>query len=97
MSKWTQVYNRPAWRRVRLVVLERDGGLCQIRGPGCKVDADQVDHVVPVELGGAWYDERNLRAACGPCNRGRASAGDRVGTWRTNARYSTAPRPSREW
>jgi hypothetical protein len=29
MGRWSQVYNTPARRPVRLVVLERDGGLCQ--------------------------------------------------------------------
>jgi 5-methylcytosine-specific restriction protein A len=82
----------PAWRRVRLVVLERDGGLCQIRGPTCKVAADQADHIVRPEDGGAWFDEANLRAACAPCNLGRRPRGGlwgHIGTKRL--------RPSREW
>jgi 5-methylcytosine-specific restriction protein A len=87
-------YDSPVWRRVRLVVLERDGHVCQIRGPRCKVAAGEVDHIVRPELGGAWYDEGNLRAACAPCNRGR---GGRVGAALTNARWAKPLRPSREW
>jgi 5-methylcytosine-specific restriction protein A len=94
MSKWTQIYNTPAWRAVRLVVLERDGWLCRIRGPKCLLDATEVDHIIRPADGGALYDPDNLRASCGPCNRAR---GGRIGAQMTNARYSKAPRPSREW
>jgi 5-methylcytosine-specific restriction endonuclease McrA len=94
VGSFSQVYNMPAWRRVRLVVLERDGRLCQIRGPRCQLEATEVDHIVRPEDGGAWYDEVNLRAACGPCNHGR---GGKIGAFRTNSRYMAGPRPSREW
>lgn len=85
-------YDSPAWRRVRLVVLARDGGLCQIRDRDCDLDAGEVDHIIRPEDGGAWYDEANLRAACRRCN---AARGGRVGAARTNARLG--PPPSREW
>lgn len=60
-----------AWPRVRLRVLERDGYLCRIRGAKCTVTATQVDHIVPVSKGGAWWDEANLRASCAKCNLSR--------------------------
>ena len=81
-SAWP--YNSPAWRRVRLAVLNRDGWVCQIRGPRCEVQANQADHVIPWRVGGAIFDPDNLRAACGPCNAGRAY-------------HETKRRPSREW
>lgn len=59
------------WPKVRLKVLERDGWLCQIRGPGCTVKATCVDHIVEVLSGGSWWDESNLRAACVTCNNRR--------------------------
>lgn len=88
-------YDTPAWRRVRAAVLVRDGFVCQIRGPKCKVDATQVDHIIRPEDGGGWYDLENLRGACAWCNRSR---GGKVGARRTNGRF-TAKRlnPSREW
>jgi 5-methylcytosine-specific restriction protein A len=72
------------WRKVRLAVLERDGHVCQIRGPKCEVSAGVVDHIIPWRVGGALYDPENLRAACATCNSGRV--------WRNPVR-----RPSREW
>ena len=79
------------WRKLRPVILERDGYLCQIRGPRCTTEADQVDHIIPWRAGGAMYDPDNLRAACGTCNKGRAR---RDGVGSTNNRR---PKPSREW
>lgn len=55
------------WRRVRLEVLARDGCRCH----WCGEYADTVDHVVPLAVGGARLDPRNLVAACGRCNFGR--------------------------
>lgn len=77
-------YDHPVWRELRVVVLERDGGVCQIRGPRCRLDASDVDHRVPWQAGGAWFDLENLRAACETCNRGRA-------------RKPVERRPSRTW
>jgi 5-methylcytosine-specific restriction enzyme A len=77
-----------SWRKVRLAVLERDGWKCQIRLPGCRGEADEVDHVVPHDRGGAWYDEANLRASCGFCNRARGN--------RQRQRFGSR-NPSREW
>lgn len=59
--------NTSAWKRTRRTVLERDGGECQIGGRGCRYEATEVDHIVPVNLGGD-SSLGNLRAACRPCN-----------------------------
>jgi 5-methylcytosine-specific restriction endonuclease McrA len=58
-----------AWQRVRLVVLERDGYVCQ----WCGAAATTVDHVVELAAGGDRLELDNLVAACRPCN-GRRSA-----------------------
>lgn len=65
-------YSGP-WNRIRLKILERDGYQCQVRGPTCTGVATQVDHIVPVSEGGAWWDEANLRASCAKCNRRRVN------------------------
>lgn len=82
MAKWP--YNGP-WRRIRLEILERDGYRCQIRGPNCTKVADQVDHIIPAEQGGAPYEHSNLRAACRRCNVGRANRDREQNGWRTSA------------
>jgi 5-methylcytosine-specific restriction protein A len=59
------------WRKIRLEILERDRHRCQIKGPGCTGEALEVDHILPVSLGGAWWDPENLRASCSRCNNAR--------------------------
>jgi hypothetical protein len=75
-------YHTPQWRRVRKQVLERDGGRCRIQGDRCKLVAAHVDHIVPVDAGGAWFDLDNLRASCAPCNLGRAARSKHKDGWR---------------
>ncbi|ALA67567.1 HNH endonuclease [Corynebacterium lactis] len=60
--------SRGAPARIRAVVLNRDGGQCQVRGPRCEVVAVEVDHIVPVFEGGT-DDLCNLQAVCGQCHR----------------------------
>jgi 5-methylcytosine-specific restriction protein A len=63
-----------AYRLLRLWVLDRDRGQCQIRGPKCTQLATEVDHIVSRADGGQVFDPANLRAACRPCNAARGAA-----------------------
>jgi 5-methylcytosine-specific restriction endonuclease McrA len=56
------VYATARWRRLRRMVMERDGHRCTVEG--CDRPADAVDHVVSLEDGGAPYSLLNLRAIC---------------------------------
>lgn len=63
--------------RLRLAVLARDEGVCQLRYPGiCTHMATEADHVRARETHGDTLD--NLQAACRPCNlhKGRPAAAD---------------------
>jgi 5-methylcytosine-specific restriction endonuclease McrA len=59
------------WRRIRREVLQRDNNQCQIKGEGCTQIAQQVDHILPVSMGGDWFEKDNLRASCARCNNNR--------------------------
>jgi 5-methylcytosine-specific restriction protein A len=75
------------WQRLRLQVLERDGWRCQIRGPKCLGEADEVDHIVPVLVDPyRELDPTNCRASCRPCNLDRRGGGTGL-----------VNRSSREW
>jgi 5-methylcytosine-specific restriction endonuclease McrA len=67
-----KAYNS-AWRRVRLLVLERDEHRCTINMEGCTGAATCVDHIVPLVFGGAPYALENLRASCHNCNTSRSN------------------------
>jgi 5-methylcytosine-specific restriction protein A len=72
------------WKRLRRQVMDRDSGLCQIRGPRCAIDATMVDHITPVSMGGE-DSEDNAQAVCGPCH----------DTKTARERAALRPRPSR--
>ena len=53
------------WRKLRLEVLDRDRWRCQ----ACKkAGILEVDHIVPVQDGGAAYDPGNLQVLCRGCH-----------------------------
>lgn len=56
------------WRERRSVVLRRDGETCRY----CRTTVGpwEIDHVVPLRLGGS-HDLENLAVACVPCNRSK--------------------------
>lgn len=91
MSKFRE-RGRP-WKRVRRRVLD-DSDTCWLCG---HLGADEVDHVIPISLGGAQLDPANLRPAHGirgcpfchrKCNRERGA----------NLGYLPArPATSRDW
>lgn len=97
--------NRPyqgRWKIVRRQVLERDGHTCQINLPGCTVTATTVDHITPVALGGEWYDDNNLRAACHQCNSTLGGLTKKlvkrpVNNSKTNNDQNKNENPSRNW
>jgi 5-methylcytosine-specific restriction endonuclease McrA len=76
------------WRTLRAYVLQRDHNLCRIGGPKCIGTATHVDHVIPLEQGGAKYEESNCRAACIPCNTGRRTS---------TSDYQPESRPVSKW
>lgn len=56
---------------LRVQVGERDNWTCGYCGS--KSGPFDVDHVVPISLGGALTDLRNLLLACAPCNRSKGA------------------------
>ena len=74
-SRFHAALNRRRWQHVRLQVLGRDNWRCQ----NCGRYGREVDHVTPLEQGGAAYDLANLQTLCG--GRGgchaRKTAGER--------------------
>lgn len=65
-------YRSTAWRNLRTVVL-RAHPLCQ--GSGCHAVATLVDHIVPIDRGGAKLEIENLQALCSSCHARRPEHG----------------------
>lgn len=54
------------WQRVRKSVLVRDGYRCAQCGA---IDiSHEVDHIIPLEAGGAAVDDTNLQTLCEVCH-----------------------------
>ena len=56
--------NLRRWWRVRRKVLQRDGWRCR----HCGRPGNEVDHVIPMDKGGAIYDMDNLQVLSRPCH-----------------------------
>ena len=64
------------WKRKRAQVLERDGYLCvECAKVGKVVPARDVDHIVPLHLGGS-DDVANLQALCRECHAVKSAGED---------------------
>jgi 5-methylcytosine-specific restriction enzyme A len=91
-------YNTPAWKAVRLVVLERDHHLCQLRlDARCTIRATHVDHIVEPSKGGAFFDLGNLRASCGHCNVAKRNRNIAADARRQRAIDNQTFKTSRQW
>ena len=66
------------WKKLRLMVLARDGYTCY----ACGGEAKEVDHIWPRAKGGDTFDPLNCAAICRACN---LAKGDRF--------FSPAPTP----
>jgi len=92
MASTSPVYRSQAWKRLRLLALQRDGYVCCIRLPGCTGVATCVDHVMPLALAPDLALElENLRSSCQRCN---AVLGSRLGNARKRARARARYRPA---
>lgn len=70
----SRLYDRQRWHRVRARELARDP-VCE----GCEEQASMhVDHITPLDQGGAPYDPENLQALCIPCHNEKTAA-DKAG------------------
>lgn len=65
MGKFHRKLDRKRWARVRRSVLERDGYACKKCGRRGRLE---VDHIQPLQRGGAEFDPANLQALCRPCH-----------------------------
>jgi 5-methylcytosine-specific restriction endonuclease McrA len=71
------------YKKVRLIVLARDGYVCYY----CGQDANTVDHIVSIKNGGDPVNPENLIACCKRCNSAKGSRSQGVFL----ARDSTPP------
>ena len=69
MPRWP--YGTKQWRYARLEKLSA-APVCEM----CGALADQVDHIKPIEVGGAPFDQGNLQSLCQKCHSAKTAAED---------------------
>ena len=84
------------WARVRRAILIRDKYRCRLCGAAGRLE---IDHVIPLDHGGAALDPANLQTLCVPCHlaktaaeRGRTVDPERA-AWREYLRAGIATEP----
>lgn len=76
-SKHHTLYVSKRWQKIRRMVLLREPFCRSCMKRGRLVPAVQVDHIVPLEDGGATYDESNLQPLCRSCHSAKSFSGQK--------------------
>ena len=63
-----RVYDLRAWPRVRREQLVREPLCRHCKLAGIIKPAHHVDHIIPINKGGDWFDPENLQSLCAECH-----------------------------
>lgn len=63
-TKGADVYKTKRWQALRRTILRRDRYTCR----QCLKWGNEVDHIVPIQAGGATWSEDNLQTLCKRCH-----------------------------
>ena len=61
-----------SWFFIRKDILRRDRYSCSICKKRLKKAFLDVDHIIPVQMGGKLFDKNNLRTLCKECHRAKS-------------------------
>ena len=74
----SKIYKGRQWQKVRRIILHKQP-LCVIcHSKGRYTTANTIDHIQPINKGGAVYNLENLQALCSSCHNSKSSK-DRQG------------------
>jgi 5-methylcytosine-specific restriction enzyme A len=83
------VYKTRMWLRRRLQVLSRDPICADGRVCGHNRLSTEVDHIVPLDLGGERYAMNNLRGTCSDCHQAKTAEENRKRRATVTREYAT--------
>jgi len=66
-------YTSTAWRKIRAQVIGRDPLCVRCLDNNRLVDTTTVDHIVPINRGGARLDLTNLQGLCSSCHNAKSA------------------------
>jgi 5-methylcytosine-specific restriction endonuclease McrA len=67
----TEFNRNNSWYWVRKDVLRRDRFRCSICGERKRKALLDVDHIIPLQMGGKHFDKGNLRTLCKECHKAK--------------------------
>ena len=67
-NKNEKFYNSKAWRNLRANYIQRNPICVMCKAQGKLTPGDHIDHIRPIEQGGAALDESNLQTLCISCH-----------------------------
>jgi len=67
-------YQSTAWRKLRAVKIERFPLCEECQRRGITTPAQMVDHIVPINKGGAPFDIDNIQSPCHQCHNRKSGA-----------------------
>lgn len=76
--EWQAFYNSKAWKKVRRAQFDHEPLCRECRKQGRLVPAEDVDHIIQLEDGGAPLDPENLQSLC-HSHHSEKTARDRLG------------------
>ena len=65
MRQHPAIVNPRRWRALRRRIVNSDGWRCVQCGKAGRLE---VDHVVPIQAGGDWWEPENLQTLCRTCH-----------------------------
>jgi 5-methylcytosine-specific restriction endonuclease McrA len=71
-----KIYSSRQWRKLRHLVLSKQPLCVMCRKKGRYTTANTVDHILPINKGGAVWNPDNLQSLCSSCHN-RKSATDK--------------------
>ena len=72
-QEYNSTYGHPAWKRLRIAVLNSEPLCRECKAKGIIKEARVVDHIKPTADGGPFFDPRNMQPLCTRCHNNKSA------------------------
>lgn len=69
-----EIYSSHQWRKLSEAIRQKEPLCRQCKKEGIRTAAKVVDHITPINQGGAAYDESNLQPLCSTCHQRKSGS-----------------------
>ncbi len=68
------IYSSHQWRKLSEAIRSKEPLCRECKKQGVRTAAKVVDHIIPINQGGAAYDESNLQPLCSKCHQSKSGS-----------------------